>query len=178
MSDSTTNPAAAINNAASPAVVTSAERDLLFDDLLMGGDDAIQAVTIDGINKNGGPGVVYFRQLSAREVFEFAEMPGETPAEIKERNEKPFNLLARALVDRTGKRLLTDEQVVDNRVMDMPLPVLTKLTTALMKSLGIVATEDEIAAAAAKAKDGESESAKPNGKGGDDGGSGTPLGKG
>lgn len=136
------------------AIVTSTERDLILDDLLLGGD-VVPIEIPDLLAKNGEPGIAYYRQLSALDVLEFGDMPGDTPEQIRARNLRPFQLLGKCLCDRAGNRRFTDEEAESGAVMKLTFPVLTALTTGMFKAQGLITDEKEIQAAAAAVKEGD-----------------------
>lgn len=143
------NPFAGVKIATNKSAL-AAKQDLIFDDLLRGGDDGVTAVTVEGIAKDGQPGTLYFIQPPARDVLDFAEAPSTTPEEIRERNKMPFLLAAKTLASRDGRRLIPAGE--ESRIYEMPLVTLTKVVGALMTVLGITQTDDEVKAATEEAK--------------------------
>lgn len=98
-----------------------------FEDLLAGGPTRR---VIDGME-------VHFRELSAREVFDFIDMPDETPEEKKAKENKPFALLASALVTADGTRLIPDGEPYEEKLFSLGLGRLTRLVSALLETLGL-----------------------------------------
>ena len=137
---------------ATPVVTTTAapsttvNRDLTFDDLL-NADDSVRPVTVNALKRNGVPVTVYLRMLSAQDIFDFIEMPADTAEEVKTRSNRPFELLAKSLVNSQRQPLVTSVA----ELFRLPMPAVNELTAAMLQMLGLFSTPENIEQASAAA---------------------------
>lgn len=110
---------------------------LTFDQIISGGSTRFTRVEIPEIVVNDQPGIVYFRQLSARDVMDFADLSGDSDEAKKARADMQYTMLAKALVDADGHQIVdTPEKLAT--LPDMPIKVFTGLMGALTRFLGLV----------------------------------------
>lgn len=128
------------------------------DDILSGGDDAIESVELP-IKKNGAPGVIHLRPLSAGDVVDFITEgnievgPDGTVKQFDHRKQSDAML---RLISRTACRadgtLLFDEKDIDT-LRRMPTNVYQRLQSRLTKKIMEGGEEGKDAAAEATSEE-------------------------
>lgn len=104
--------------------------ELSAEDIFLGGDDPFREVVLPEISKNGRPGVVYMRQLTAREVLRFSEA---TDQDVREKMQ--YELIAKSMVTKDGVRIIADDQA--HRLESMPSGAFMRLFNVTMSLMGI-----------------------------------------
>lgn len=108
---------------------------LTAEDILSGGDDYLSPLEIPELSKNGKPGVVYLKPLSAGDVLDFAEGDKGT------RTSRIIPLIAKAIVRQDGSPMFNDGEVA--RLRDIRMDVFTRLSKAVMATFNSVMDDDE-----------------------------------
>lgn len=105
--------------------------ELTGDDLFNGGESAYGAVNVPLVTKDGKPGVIYIKPLSAADVLVFRRTvrevialskadPENQVAEVK-MQEALSDIIAKGVVSRDGRPLFTAVQIANLRGMSMHL---------------------------------------------------------
>lgn len=98
--------------------------DLTVDELIA--FNPIVALEIPERPKNGRPGMVYIRELPAKEVLRVVSSKGESND-----NEWLFELMSLAVVDRSGEMLFTSANV--KRLSDSAFSVFTRIQAKVLE---------------------------------------------
>lgn len=107
-------------------------RALTAEDLLSGGENAFKPFEIPELTKNGEPGVVWLKHLSAGAVMDFATKSERSDAE---KNQAMLEMIAKAIVHEDGSPMFTEEQAA--RLREMSMAVFNRLVTAVNEVTGV-----------------------------------------
>lgn len=94
-------------------------------------------------------GVVYLRELSAREVLEFSAQIGDENLTAIERTAAQNELVARALVNENGARIIPVGS--EDRLGDIPMKLYLKLINAVTEGMSEITGTDLVAEVGEKA---------------------------
>lgn len=109
-------------------------RALSADDILSGGENACTPLEVPELTKNGEPGVVWIKSLSAGAVMDFAARADKDKPEA-ERNQAMLEMIAKAIVNEDGSPMFTEEQAA--RLREMSMAVFNRFVTAVNGLTGI-----------------------------------------
>ena len=93
----------------------------------------IVEIEIPEIEVDGKPGIVHFRQISAKEILDMSDLSGVagTPDGQKAMQDAQNSIICRSLVDADGKRMFNDDEI--GEVINMPIPVYTRLSNEIRR---------------------------------------------
>lgn len=94
-------------------------------------------------------GVVYIRQLSAREVLEFANAINDEGITAVEKTTAQNDIVARALVNENGARIIPPGQ--EDNLADIPMKLYLKLINAVTAGMTEITGTDLVAEVGEKA---------------------------
>jgi hypothetical protein len=107
---------------------TSKKQDNLLsvEDIFRGGDDSLERLEIDELQKGGRPGVVYLRPLPAGEVLDFADK-----SEGEGKNQALLEMIAKAVVHPDGSPMFGEEDT--KRLREISIGAFNRLAKAVTK---------------------------------------------
>jgi hypothetical protein len=108
---------------------------LTAEDIFSGGDDLVSPLRIPELSKNGKPGIVYLKLLSAGDVLDFSE------ADEGSRKERLLPLIAKAVVHQDGTPMFSQEQVA--RLSEIRVDVFNRLSRAVTDKFNTMMSEEE-----------------------------------
>ena len=97
-------------------------------DILRGGDQPYKRIELP-IQKNGKPGIIYLRHLTAGEVLDFQA------GDEDQRQEALLELMPAACVDESGKRIF--EGFTKEQLRSMPIAVFSAISGAVTEMAGL-----------------------------------------
>ena len=109
-------------------------------DIIRGGT-VYEQFEMPELSKNGKPGVVHLRPLSAGDVLEFVEASGEGEGEGGQQQAALIVLMSKAVVTPDGDRIFDGDNANDLRAI--PIKAFNRLAGAVTKMAGIERVDDE-----------------------------------
>lgn len=110
--------------------------DVLSAEDFFGGSENLKEVVVTALTKNGKPGRVYLRYLSAQAVLDFLDLPKE--ATPRERRSALMNLIGQAVTDAKGVPLF--DSSFSARLSEIPVGVFNQLADEVMLMAGLTVT--------------------------------------
>lgn len=98
------------------------------------GRGSYKRLEIPELPKNGEPGVVWLRALSAGDVMDFTNRLGGDNVPESEKTQAMLEMIAKAVVTEDGTPIFTEEQV--GRLREMSMSVFTRISRAVNELTG------------------------------------------